>query len=52
MEFVNGIENSLYMLNTSRDVLSLLESLLEHLEIVPDCFNQLEKINHVLFHII
>lgn len=40
------------MLNTSRDVLSLLQSLLEQLEIVPDCFNPLEKINQVVFPII
>lgn len=49
---MKGIENCVYMLNMSRDVFSLLESLLEHLEIVLSCFNQLEKIKLVLFHII
>lgn len=49
---MNGTGNCVYMLNTSRDVLSLLESLLEHLEIVPNCFNQLEIIKQALFHVI
>lgn len=45
---MDGIENCVYMLNTSKDILSLLESLLEYLEIVPDCFNKAGSFSYPL----